>query len=322
MANVTPERRLAQMGEEPFAYDVQANWAQLPHGWEIGDVGGIAVDAKDNVFVFNRGDHPMIIFNRHGEFLSSWGEGVFTRPHGLDIGPDGSVYCTDDGDHTVRKCSPDGQVLLVIGLPGKPAEAMSGEPFNRCTHTALSPSGEIYVSDGYLNARVHKFSPQGELILSWGSSGALPGQFHLPHNICTDDAGRIYVADRENHRIQAFEADGQLLQVWGGLNRPCALCNSRAGAARFYVGELGDHGDAGGPPRLSVVAGNGDILARIGSRPAGVDADQFLAPHGMAVDSVGDLYVGEVAHRAWSLLHPGTPEPSSLTTFRKLVRRR
>jgi len=312
----------ATVGEAPFAYEVHRDWARLPAGWEIGDVGGVAVDAADHVFVFNRSAHPMIIFDRRGEFVSSWGDDVFCRPHGLDIGPDGNVYCTDDGDHTVRKCSPDGRVLLEIGLPDKPSEPMSGKPFNRCTHTALSPTGEIYVSDGYQNARVHKFSPQGELILSWGSPGPLPGQFNLPHNICTDEIGRVYVADRENNRIQVFDDSGRLLQVWGELNRPCALCNSKAGQPRFYVGEVGGRGAGGGPPRLSVLDAGGQILSRVGRRSAGLDPDQFLAPHGMAVDSRGDLYVGEVAHRAWSLLHPDAPEPTGLTTFRKLVRRR
>jgi DNA-binding beta-propeller fold protein YncE len=108
----------------------------------------VAVDSKDRIYVFNRGIHPMIVLDRAGNFIKSWGEGLFHRAHGLDIDSDDNIYCTDDGDHTVRKCSGDGKVLLTIGIPNKPAPFMSGEPFHRCTHTALSPKGDIYVSDG------------------------------------------------------------------------------------------------------------------------------------------------------------------------------
>ena len=144
------------------------DWGKLPDGWVLDDAAAVAVDSKDRVYVFNRGEHPMIVFDRDGRFLRSWGEGLFKRAHGLHIGPDDTLYCTDDGDHTVRQCTTEGKVLLEIGLPNKPAPYMSGLPFNRCTHTALSPSGDIFVSDGYGNARVHKYSPNGKHLMSWG----------------------------------------------------------------------------------------------------------------------------------------------------------
>ena len=102
-------------------------------------MAAVGVDRDDQVYVFNRGAHPMVVFDRHGAFLRSWGEGTFTKPHGLHIAPDGYLYCTDDGDHTVRKCTLEGKVVLTIGIPGKPAPYFSGEPFHRCTHTALAP---------------------------------------------------------------------------------------------------------------------------------------------------------------------------------------
>ena len=129
------------------------------------------MDRNDNVYVFNRGEHPMIVFDRDGNFLRAWGEGMFPRAHGVLMGPDDTIWLTDDGDHTVRQCTLDGKVLLTIGTPGKPAPYMSGEPFHRCTHTALSPKGDIYVSDGYGNARVHKYAPDGRLLMSWGGPG-------------------------------------------------------------------------------------------------------------------------------------------------------
>ena len=156
------------LGSGEHRYRVVENWAKLPDGWSFKDVAAVAVDGKDQVYVFNRGEHPMIVFDREGNFLRSWGEGVFHRAHGLHIDAHDNLYCTDDGDHTVRRCTTAGKIELTIGVPGKPAPFMSGEPFHRCTHTALSPKGDIYVSDGYGNARVHKFSPDGKLIMSWG----------------------------------------------------------------------------------------------------------------------------------------------------------
>ena len=171
------------IGTGDFRYRVRRDWAKLPAGWRFMDVAAVATDANDNVYVFNRGDHPMIVFDSDGNFLRSWGEGLFSRPHGLHIGPDETLYCTDDGDHTMRACTLDGKVLLTLGIAGKPSRYMAGEPFHRCTHTALSPEGDLYVSDGYGNARVHKYSPDGKLLLGWGEPGTDPGQFNIPHNM-------------------------------------------------------------------------------------------------------------------------------------------
>src|SRR6266852_900520 len=126
------QRRSPSMivGSGKFKYRVNADWAKLPAGWSFKEVGGVGVDGNDNVYVFNRGEHPMMVFDRTGNFLRSWGEGQYPRAHGV---------------HFVRKVGLDGKVLLELGIPGKPAPYMSGEPFHRCTHTALSPRGEIYV---------------------------------------------------------------------------------------------------------------------------------------------------------------------------------
>ena len=147
------------VGSDRFRYHVNADWAKLPDGWSFKEVGGVGVDGNDNVYVFNRGEHPMMVFDRAGNLLRSWGEGQYPRAHGVHMAPDDTMFLTDDGGHFVRKVTLDGKVLLELGVPGKPAPYMSGEPFHRCTHTALSPKGEIYVSDGYGNSRVHKYSP-------------------------------------------------------------------------------------------------------------------------------------------------------------------
>ena len=146
------------------------------------------------------------------------------RAHGVTIGPDESIYCTDDGDHTVRKCTYDGKVLLELGVPGQAAAMHSGKPFNRCTHIALCPdTGAIYVADGYGNSCVHKYDPNGKLLFSWGEAGTDPGQFNIVHNICTDKEGYVYVADRENHRVQVFDRNGKYETAWSNVHRPCGL---------------------------------------------------------------------------------------------------
>ena len=312
------------LGEGEHRYRVVENWARLPDGWSFRDVAAVAVDSKDRVYVFNRGEHPMIVFDRDGGFLRSWGEGLFRRPHGLHIGADDTLYCTDDGDHTVRRCTDEGKVLLEIGIPGKPAPYMSGEPFHRCTHTALSPSQEIYVSDGYGNARVHKYAPDGRLLMSWGEPGSGPGEFNIVHNIVTDEEGWVYVADRENHRIQVFDGDGRYETQWNNLHRPCALFGCRGHRPHFLIGELGP----GMPvnrhvpnlgPRLSILSREGKLIARLGGKDGpGLAPGQFLAPHGLAVDSRGDIYVGEVGYTNWPSSFPDRPIPEPLRTLQKL----
>jgi len=316
------------LGSGTFRYEVIENWAKLPDGWTLRDVAAVTVDHKDRVYIFNRGEHPMLVFDRDGKFLRSWGEGVFNRAHGLHIGSDESLYCTDDGDHSVRKCTLEGKVLLTIGIPGKPAPYMSGEPFHRCTHTALSPRGDIYVSDGYGNSRVHKYSPDGKLLKSWGEPGTGPGEFNIPHNLCCDPDGWVYVADRENHRVQVFDGEGRYETEWHNLHRPCGMCMEAKKKPLCYIGEIGptmpvnrDVPNLG--PRISIVDHQGKLVSRFGAAHAGYDRpDQFVAPHGMAVDSHGDIYVGEVSYTAWPQIYPNKDIPPGLPTLRKLVRAR
>src|SRR5688572_19593750 len=195
---------------EALSYSVVPGWEQLPAGWEHIDVAGAAVDSQDRVFLICRGDHPIIIYDRDGKFVKSWGEGQFSfRTHGISIGPDDMVYCTDDDDHTVRKYTPDGELIFKLGISGTPSDTgyVPGKldtitrpagPFNRPTNLAVAPNGDLYISDGYGNCRIHHFSPKGELKRSWGTPGGGPGEFHLPHGIAASSDGRIWVCDREN----------------------------------------------------------------------------------------------------------------------------
>ena len=302
------------MGTGEFKFRLEPNWAKLPDGWDFGEVASVAVDRQDRVYVFSRSAHPVTVFNPDGSFIKSWGEGMFTRPHGLHIGPDDSIYCTDDGEHTVQKCTLDGKLLMTIGTPKKPSPMWSNTPFCACTHTALSPQGDIYVSDGYGNACVHKFSPDGKLLLTWGMSGSEPGEFNLPHNICCDEDGWVYVADRENHRVQVFDGKGKYQSQWNNLHRPSTIFMPGGKCPYCYVGECGpvmsiNRTAVNMGPRLSIVTKDGKLVARLGDRTKENFPGPFTSPHGIAVDSKGDIYVGEVSKTAWGNLFPGQPTP-------------
>jgi hypothetical protein len=235
------------------------------------------------------------------------------------------LWLTDDGDHTVRQCTLDGKVLLTLGISGKPSPYMSGEPFHRCTHTAMAPNGDFYVSDGYGNARVHKYSPDGKLIMSWGEPGTDPGEFNIVHNITCDADGWVYVADRENHRVQVFDGAGKYETQWNNLHRPCGLFMPSGKCPVCYIGELGpvqpvNRNVPNLGPRVTIVDNTGKKIARLGGLCAGLGADQFMAPHGLCVDRSGDIYVGEVSWTQWPQLFPSDPMPDNLRSLRKFRR--
>ena len=309
-----------RLGGGDYVYEELEDWARLPAGWTFREVPDVAVDAQDRVYVFNRGEHPIIVFEPDGSFVTSWGEGMFTRPHGLTLGPDETLYCVDDLGHCIRRCTLDGQLLATVGTPGKAAEPRSGLPFNQLTKVAFDPqSSDLYIADGYGNARVHKYSAEGEHLFSWGEYGTDPGQFNLVHSICTDQEGRVYIADRENHRVQLFDDQGNYLEQWNNLHRPCGL---HVDGDRVYIGQLLTHlGVNEDYPNLGACVSIHDLsgrrLAKLGDAHPGEEPGQFTTPHGLAVDSRGDLYVGEVS---WSAYGSRLDPPRTARCFRKLVR--
>jgi DNA-binding beta-propeller fold protein YncE len=301
------------VGKPPHRYEVVENWLRLPEEWDLVETPGVAVDSKDRVYLFNRGEHPVTVVSTDGELIDHWGEDSIKRAHGITIGPDDSVYCVDDADHTVKKFSPDGRLLLQLGTSGEYSDTgattvdyrtieRSGPPFNFPTNLALGRQGEIYVSDGYGNARIHKFSYDGELLQSWGEPGDGPGQFHVPHGIVVSDDGLVWVADRENDRIQRFDSNGEFVDEWTDLARPEDIYIDSEGAV--VVAELGYHAgiwpgstlpspDATGG-RVSIFDFEGELLSRWGGGRDPCAPGDFFAPHDVWIDSRGDLYVSEV----------------------------
>ncbi|HEX5466557.1 MAG TPA: peptidyl-alpha-hydroxyglycine alpha-amidating lyase family protein [Candidatus Limnocylindrales bacterium] len=300
-------------------YRVVDGFFRRPKGWTFVEVADVAVDPDDNVYVFCRGTHPVMIFDREGRFLDAWGDigghNYFTFPHGLTVGLDGFVYTADSRDHSVRKFTKDGKLLMTLGQPHQNAPAFSGQPFNRPTHATVAPNGDLYVSDGYGNARIHCFSPEGQLKFSWGRPGHGPGEFNTVHSVFIDPADEtLYAADRFNNRVQFFSLSGEYRGEWNDLRLPQSVRKGPDGA--FYVAELSH--------RVTVLAPDGTVRERWGDgvevddhEVGGVDlalpdapsrrpmvtgrvhdepgAGLFCAPHGIAVDSQGSFYVADTA---------------------------
>ena len=289
-------------------YRVVHGWPILPDGEVLGSVAGVGVDSHGNVFVFHRAGRtwphsdvleltpiarPTIdVFDgRSGALLTRWGSNLFAMPHGLTIDHHDNVWLTDVALQQVYEFSHDGHLLLTLGERG--VAGNDAGHFNRPTEVAVSPDGSFYVSDGYRNTRVMKFSANGKFLFQWGTKGTGPGQFDLPHWVSLDATGNVYVADRGNKRIQVFDASGHYLRQWSGnqIGRPYAIAVDQRGNA--YIADGGDQPDA--PPDRSAwveVGPDGNPLARIG-RFGNYDG-QFEMAHSIALDADGAIYVGDI----------------------------
>jgi sugar lactone lactonase YvrE len=283
-------------------------------------VPGVTVGADGRVYLLTRGncprspDHPIIVLEPDGTFVRSFGDGSITMAHAIAMGVDGLLYCVDTGGHRVQVFTPRGEHVRTIAGPVSPSDTgyttdfrtilRSAGPFNAPTKMVSAANGDLFASDGYGNARIHHFTPTGELRTSWGEPGEAPGAFNIPHSVLVLPDERVLVCDRENNRIQIFDLDGHYLDAWTDLARPDDVCVDDAGSV--YVAELGERAalfpfmprpwGRDRPARISVLDLKGTVLARWGDDPAG--AIQFVAPHGIAVDAGGNVYVGEVREAA------------------------
>jgi DNA-binding beta-propeller fold protein YncE len=316
------------------SYELVEDWGQLPDGWRWGQVAGVAVDSEDNVHVFTRTEHPYMVFDKSGKLVDHWGEGVFGTAHGVCIVENDAIFFIEHAAHVILKFDKNGRHRLTLGTRGVPADtgyteeirepdvhndipggepgsrteavsmvngvAKPGGPFNQPTDLAVAPNGTIFISDGYRNCRVHKFSSDGELLMSWGQPGNArelrntkdkPGFFHTPHGIWVHD-DKVYVSDRENNRIQIFSSDGQFLDMWTGFLRPTKVYVDAEEV--MYVSELDD--------RVSILDLEGNVIGRLGpGHEIGGDDEgrshapgMFYGPHCIWVDSEGSILVGEV----------------------------
>jgi DNA-binding beta-propeller fold protein YncE len=282
---------MAQVGTGEYKYELIPDFFKSPDGEPFGLISRVAANSQDHIYVFQRRDPPVVVFDRGGKYLGAWGSGEVTDPHGLKIIGD-TVYTTDRSDSVAKSFTLDGKPQMELGQRGQHsdtghvtnwlAERAAG-PFNHPTEMIRHPNGDIYVTDGYRNARVHRFSRDGRLVKSWGAPGKGEGQFHLPHSIAYDDDGKLYVADRSNKRVQIFSPDGDFLGQWTGMGGPNDITRGKDG--NFYIAEQEDDGK---PAQVCVRDGQGAVLARFPSRHI----------HGIGVDSKGDIYAGLTQDRS------------------------
>ncbi len=283
---------MAHLGAGKFTYELIRDFPRMPKGESLGVVSRVATDSQDRVYVFQRKDPPVVIFDHDGTYLGSWGIGAVREAHGMKI-VDDTVYTTDRPDSVAVSFTLDGKPLLVLGkrgvhsdtgCEGRPWLAVrAGRPFNHPTEMMPHPNGDIYVTDGYRNCCVHRFTRDGRLVSSWGTPGKAEGQFHLPHSIAIDADGKLYVADRANQRIQIFSPDGAFLGMWNGMGGPNDIARGKDGI--FYIAEQED-GDK--PAYVCVRDAQGQVLTRLESRHI----------HGVGVDSRGDIYAGLTVDRS------------------------
>ena len=200
--------------------------APSQEGWALGMVSWVAADRNGLIYLLQRGDKadPVIVVDRSGKIVRSWGKGMYTTPHAIRIDPQGNVWTTDAASSMVYKFSPQGQTLLQIEVGGQPSPCGN---FCSTTDVAFAPNGNLFIADGYRNARIVEYSPQGKKLREWGSAGTGPGQFRLPHSIQVDEKGIVYVADRENGRIQRFDRDGKYLGEWPQYGKTFGLTLSK-----------------------------------------------------------------------------------------------
>ena len=264
-------------------YRAVPGWMKVPAAIELGPVSAVATDSSDRVYVAHRGKRPILIFDADGTFLRSWGDKEIDTAHGLRVDPKGNVWVTDMRGHRVVKFSPEGKLLLALGKRGE--KGTGPDRFDRPTDVAVSPSGDFFVSDGYGNSRVLKFSKEGKLLKQWGKKGKGEGEFDLPHAICLDDKGRVFVGDRENNRIQVFDGEGKFLEQWKETGAPFGLFPSKG---RLFVADAAANW-------VKVLDLKGKPLGRWGEK--GTGAGQFDVPHMLCVDSKGAVYVAEVTGR-------------------------
>ena len=274
------------IGSGDFKYELVDTWPKMPKYWEFGIASDVYVNSSDEIHVFSRGLHPLTIWDKDGNFISSWGEGTFSNnEHGIFITKEDTIWLVDSWFHIATEHKPNGELIRTIGNKLQPSETYNGLPFNMPTGLSISSKGDIFISDGYGNKKVHKFDSNGELIKSWGTFGDKPGEFAIVHNLEFDSKDRLFVCDRENNRIQIFDDEGIFLEEWTDLYMPGDLWIKDD---VVYVCEQTEQGG------VSIWTAEGELITRWhGDRGDGKGT--ILSGHGICVDSEGSIYVAELS---------------------------
>lgn len=274
----------AQTGPDqarPLPHKSVPNWPELPAGWNLGETAAVDTDSRGHVYIFNRGPHALLELDTAGKFVRELGEGMFVSAHGVRVDAQESIWAVDVDGHFVVKFSPQGRVQLILGRKARPGTNDSS--FNRPTDVAFAANGDIYVSDGYVNSRMMKFSKEGRFIKTWGKKGTGPSEFNLVHAVAVDNRGRVYVGDRENKRVQIFDSEGNFIREWTHLGSPWGL--EITPEQTIYMAD----GYANRVLKLDI---EGNVLGTLGS--AGKLPGQFSYVHHLAVDKSENIYTAEI----------------------------
>ena len=272
---------MIMIGTGDYRYEYRRDWAKLPAEMEFQSPSAVAVDSHDNLYVFQRGDPPVLVFDRDGNMIAQWTrkDGVPADAHLVYVDPDDGVYLADRDAHQILKYTAEGELVMSLGNRDRAElQAPFNHPADMCVAPPGSPlTGEIFVADGYGNSSVHHFSASGNHIGSFGSPGSSAGEFRVPHSVRVSVDGRIYVADRENNRVQIFSPDGEFIEEWTDFKKPMGIHIDTAGIV--YVTDQ--------VPRLSILTLDGQLLAR---------GRTFEQAHNVYTDSAGNIYGADVAH--------------------------
>lgn len=273
--------------ENQLQLEVVPHFFRTPPDGNMIQPTGVAVNSQGHVFVFNKGNRKLLEFDAEGNYRRSLGEGIFKDPHGLRIDKEDNIWTTDLEAHLVIKMNPEGRVLMVLGENGTSGlynEGRESMLFFKPADIAFASNGDIYVADGYGNHRMVHLDHRGNLIKAWGEQGPENGNFNNPHNVVIDAEDRVYVADRNNLRIQVFSKEGTFLESWTNVGKPWGLTLGEDGF--LYMTD----GDAEKILKLDL---KGNIIATFNRGP-GNGPGQFRAAHGIAAGPGGALYVTEV----------------------------
>ena len=283
---------------------VEPAWPKKPDNMKWAEMAGVAVDAQDRVWLFTRTETPVQVYDASGNFVKSWNNDVFKAKaaHHIKFDHEGNIWMADIEDHVVRKCTPEGKVLLTLGTPGVAGRDQTH--LNRPTDMAITAAGDVFVADGYGNARVVHFDKNGKYVNDWGELGSQPGQFSIPHAIAVDSKGRVYVADRNNVRIQVFDRSGKLVDSWNNIITPWGFHMTKddelwvCGSSPMQWRK--DDNALGCPPKDQVFMKfntDGKVL-QLWTAPKGADGlekpGELNWVHAIALDSKGNLYAGDI----------------------------
>jgi DNA-binding beta-propeller fold protein YncE len=275
-------------------YVAVASPLTFPEGTTIGAAASVAFDPGGHLWVLNRGPQPLAEFDADGKFLRAFGDGMFTRSHGLHIDTDGNLWATDVGGHTVTKLDRQGKVLLTLGTKGQAGTWTDGSQtglLSEPNDVTVAQNGDIYVVQGHTpgpkgDPRVLRFDRTGRLITSWGGKGKEPGKFDVAHGVAIDAKGMVWVADRENQRVQVFNPDGTFVRQMKYAGLPCGFA---VGSQYVYM----VNGFAGQVVRMDL---DGRVLSVVGK--AGQGVGEFGEAHFVAVSPKGDIFVADSVNRA------------------------